>query len=160
MCERFDITYWRYIEREKLKFDNTWMQSSIYVKVLCCCINYYFCSWRRFYDKSIWCCKLWIPLRTIYLYPLPLANVSNVYISCWRKKKTNMVHCWNFNWRHTHLLAKDNSKRCKTDYLKSISVWLKCIESWSDQIWFISTMNNPQSVLNSHIWCAICTFGI
>ena len=130
-------------------------------EVFSCFINYNFWSWRRFYDTTIWCCKLRIWRGTVYLYPHPLANTSNVHISsCWRKKKTNMVHCWNFNWRYTHLLAKDNSKRCKTDYLKSISVWLKCIESWSDQIWFISTMNNPQSVLNSQIWCAICTFGI
>ena len=56
----------------------------------------------------------------------------------------------------THIcLLKIIQRDVKIDYLKSISAELKCIESWSDQIWFISTLKNPESDLNSHVWCVI-----
>ena len=105
-------------------------------EVFSCFINYNFWSWRRFYT-TIWCCKLRIWRGTVYLYPHPLANTSNVHRSCWRKKKTNMVHCWNFNWRYTHLLAKDNSKRCKS-WLPEINFCLTKMYrklKWSNMIY-------------------------
>ena len=106
-------------------------------EVFSCFINYNFCSWRRFYDTTIWRCKLRIWRRTVYLYPYTLANTSNVHISCWRKKKTNMVHCWNFNWKYTHLLAKDDSKRCR-NWLPKINFCLTKMYrklKWSNMIY-------------------------